>query len=169
MTVTGTDANNVLTDKTVIARPARDKARVTIERDINGDGIVDQRQQVTTANTGVQTSVITDLKADGTLADKTTTTVSADGRQTTILWDFDGNGTNDRQRIVNDAIRADGGRTTVSTDTDLVTNKVAAVDDDRVVFRRPDDDHDKGRQWRQYGRPDRDGDEGPLRQHQERR
>ncbi len=126
VTVTGTDANNVLTDKTVTLTSA-DKARVTIERDVNGDGIVDQRQQTTTANTGVQTSVITDLKADGTLADKTTTTVSADGRQTTILWDFDGNGTNDRQRIVNDAIRADGGRTQVSTDTNLVTNKVAST------------------------------------------
>ncbi len=126
VTVTGTDANNVLTDKTVTLTSA-DKARVTIERDVNGDGIVDQRQQVTTANTGVQTSVITDLKADGTVADKTTTTVAADGRQTTILWDFDGNGTNDRQRIVNDAIRADGGRTQVSTDTDLVTNKVAST------------------------------------------
>ncbi len=126
VTITGTDANNVLTDRTVTMTIA-DKARVTIERDVNGDGIVDQRQQVTTANTGVQTSVITDLKADGTLADKTTTTVSADGRQTTILWDFDGNGTNDRQRIVNDTIRADGGRTQVMTDTDLVTNKVAST------------------------------------------
>ncbi|MBB3660959.1 hypothetical protein FHX15_006231 [Rhizobium sp. BK650] len=126
VTVTGTDANNVLTDKSVILTSA-DKTRVTIERDINGDGIVDQRQQVTTANTGVQTSVITDLKADGTLADRTTTTVSADGRQTTILWDYDGNGTNERQRIINESIRADGGRTTVMTDTDLVTNKVAAV------------------------------------------
>lgn len=126
VTVTGTDANNVLTDRTVTLTSA-DKARVTIERDVNADGIVDQRQQVTTANTGVQTSVITDLKADGTVADKTTTTVSADGRQTTILWDFDGNGTNDRQRIVNDAIRADGGRTQVTTDTDLVTNKVASI------------------------------------------
>lgn len=126
VTVTGTDANNVLTDKTVTLTSA-DKARVTVERDINGDGVIDQRQQVTTANTGVETSVITDLKADGTLADKTTTTVSADGRQTTILWDFDGNGTNDRQRIVNDAIRADGGRTQVMTDTDLVTNKVAST------------------------------------------
>ncbi|MDR6666387.1 hypothetical protein [Rhizobium sp. 1399] len=126
VTVTGTDANNVLTDRTVTLTSA-DKARVTIERDVNGDGVIDQRQQVTSASTGVQTSVITDLKADGTLADKTTTTVSADGRQTTILWDFDGNGTNDRQRVVNDAIRADGGRTQVSTDTDLVTNKVAST------------------------------------------
>ncbi|MGM4912785.1 hypothetical protein [Rhizobium sp. 768_B6_N1_8] len=126
VTVTGTDASNVLTDKAVVLTSA-DKARVTIERDVNGDGIVDQRQQVTTANTGVQTSVITDLKADGTVADKTTTTVSADGRQTTMVWDYDGNGTNERQRIINDTIRADGGRTTVMTDTDLVTNKVAAV------------------------------------------
>lgn len=126
VTVTGTDANSVLTDKTVTLTSA-DKARVTIERDISGDGIVDQRQQNTTANTGVQTSVITDLKADGTVADKTTTTVAADGRQTTILWDFDGNGTNDRQRVVNDTIRADGGRTQASTDTDLVTNKLAST------------------------------------------
>lgn len=126
VTVTGTDANNVLTDRTVTLTSA-DRARVTVERDINGDGVVDQRQQVTSANSGVQTSVITDLKADGTVADKTTTTVSADGRQTTILWDFDGNGTNDRQRIINDAIRADGGRTQVMTDTDLVTNKVAST------------------------------------------
>jgi hypothetical protein len=126
VTVTGTDSNNVLTDKTVILTSA-DQARVTIERDINGDGTVDQRQQTTTANTGVQTSVITGLKADGTAADKTATTVSADGRQTTIVWDYDGNGTNERQRIINDTIRADGGRTTIMTDTDLVTNKVAAV------------------------------------------
>ena len=126
VTITGTDANNDLTDKTVTLTSA-DETRVMIERDVNGDGIVDQRQQTTTANTGVQTSIITDLNADGTAADKTTTTVSADGRQTTIVWDYDGNGTNERQRVINDTIRADGGRTTVSTDTDLVTNKVAAV------------------------------------------
>ncbi|MGW9949826.1 YD repeat-containing protein [Rhizobium leguminosarum] len=110
----------------VVALTSADKLAVTIYRDGNGDGIVDQRQETVTANSGIQTSVTTDFKADGSVKDKSTTIVSAEGRQTTTVWDTDGNGTNDRQRVVNVTANADGSGTTVITDTDLPAGTLAA-------------------------------------------
>lgn len=103
-----------------------DKLTVAIDRDGNGDGIVDQRQETITANSGIQTSVTTNFKADGTIKDKSTVVVSADARLTTTSWDLDGNGTIDRQRLTSFAVNADGSSTTVISDTDLPANTLAA-------------------------------------------
>ncbi|WP_017962934.1 beta strand repeat-containing protein [Rhizobium leguminosarum] len=103
-----------------------DKLTVTIDRDGNGDGIVDQRQETVTANSGIQTSVTTNFKADGTVKDKSTVTVSADGRLTTTTWDLDGDGTIDRQRVTNFTANADGGSITAISDTELPAGTLAA-------------------------------------------
>ncbi|WP_245449534.1 beta strand repeat-containing protein [Rhizobium leguminosarum] len=124
-TVETKDSNGTLLGK-VVTLTSADKLTVTIDRDGNGDGIVDQREETVTANSGIQTSVTTDFKADGTVKDKSTTIVSADGRLTTTTWDLDGNGTNDRQRVMNVSANADGSSMTVMTDTDLPAGTLAA-------------------------------------------
>ena len=110
----------------IVTLTSADKLTVTIDRDGNGDGIVDQRQETVTANSGIQTSVSTNFKADGTVKDKSTVVVSADGRLTTATWDLDGNGEIDRQRVTNFAANADGSSTTVISDTDLPAGALAA-------------------------------------------
>ncbi|MCW1754959.1 Hint domain-containing protein [Rhizobium acaciae] len=111
----------------VVTLTSADKLTVTVDRDGNGDGILEQRQQTVTANSGIQTSVTTNFKADGkTVRDKSTTVVSADGRQKTTTWDFDGNGTSDRQRVTNLTSNADGSSTTVISDKDLPAGTVTA-------------------------------------------
>jgi hypothetical protein len=124
-TATTTDSAAKLLDK-VVKLTSADKLTVTTDRDANGDGIVDQRQQSVVANSGIVTSVMTDLSSDGTVLDRSTTTVSANGLQTTIDWDLDGNGTTDRRRVEVDSNNADGSRTSVISDTDLTTNKLAS-------------------------------------------
>ncbi|WHO78215.1 hypothetical protein [Rhizobium leguminosarum] len=110
----------------IVTLTSADKLTVAIDRDGNGDGKVDQRQETITANSGIQTSVTTDFSADGTVKDKSTVVVSADGRVTTTTWDLDGNGTIDRQRVTNFSANADGSSTTVISDTDLLGGALAA-------------------------------------------
>jgi len=124
-TVATTDGAGTLIGKIVTSTSA-DKLTVTIDRDGNGDGIVDQHQETVTANSGIQTAVTTNYKSDGTVKDKSTVVVSADGRQTTTTWDLDGNGTNDRQRVMNVTANADGSSTTVISDSDLPAGTLAA-------------------------------------------
>ncbi|WFU10924.1 DUF4214 domain-containing protein [Rhizobium sp. CB3090] len=123
-TVATTDASGKLIDKTTTLTSA-DKHTVTIDRDANGDGAIDQHQQSVTADTGVVTLTVTDYKEAGVKADSSVSTTTANGLQTTINWDLDGNGTNDRQRIAVDTNNADGSKTTVISDTDLTTGKLA--------------------------------------------
>ena len=123
-TVTTTDASAKMLDKTITLTSA-DKHTVTIDRDANGDGVIDQHQQSITADTGVVTSTVTDYKAAGVKSDGSTTTTTADGLQSTINWDLDGNGTLDRRRVTVNTNNADGSRTSVISDTDLTTAKLA--------------------------------------------
>ncbi|MBY3486102.1 hypothetical protein HFN77_14670 [Rhizobium laguerreae] len=111
----------------IVTLTSADKLTVTVDRDGNGDGILEQRQQTVTANSGIQTSVTTNFKADGkTVRDKSTTVVSADGRQKTTTWNFDGNGTNDRQRVTSFTANADGSSTTIISDTNLPAGTLAS-------------------------------------------
>ncbi|NEK20271.1 hypothetical protein GR257_36520 [Rhizobium leguminosarum] len=111
----------------VVTITGADKLTVTVDRDGNGDGIVDQHQQTVTADSGIQTSVTTNFNADGkTVKNKSTTVVSADGRQKTTTWDFDGNGTGDRQRVTDLTSNADGSSTTVISDKDLPAGTMTA-------------------------------------------
>ncbi|WP_080761354.1 DUF4214 domain-containing protein [Rhizobium rhizogenes] len=123
-TIATTDASAKLIDKTITLTSA-DKQTVTIDRDANGDGVVDQHQQSVTADSGVVTLTVTDYKATGVKADSSTTTTTANGLQTTTDWDLDGNGTLDRHRVEVDTNNADGSRTSVISDTDLPTAKLA--------------------------------------------
>lgn len=123
-TVTTTDASGKLLDKTVTLTSA-DKQTVTIDRDANGDGVIDQHQQTITADTGVVTQSVTDYKSAGVKADGSTSTTTANGLQTTTNWDLDGNGTLDRRRVTVNTNNADGSKNSVISDTDLTTAKLA--------------------------------------------
>ncbi|NTJ65083.1 DUF4214 domain-containing protein [Agrobacterium rhizogenes] len=124
-TVTTTDASGKLLDRTVTLTSA-DKQTVTIDRDANGDGVIDQHQQTVTADSGVTTQTVTDYKSAGVKGDGSTSTTTANGLQTTTNWDLDGNGTVDRRRLTVNTNNADGSKTIVISDTDLTTNKLAA-------------------------------------------
>ncbi|MGO7967421.1 hypothetical protein ACC720_28665 [Rhizobium ruizarguesonis] len=117
--VATSDSTGTLIGKAVTLTSA-DKLTVTVDRDGNGDGIVDQHQQTVTANSGIQTTVTTNFEANGTtVKDNSTMVVSADGRLTTTTWDLDGNGTVDRKRVTNLTSNADGSSTAVISDTKL--------------------------------------------------
>ncbi|MBY5391034.1 hypothetical protein [Rhizobium leguminosarum] len=119
-------AGTALTGK-IVTLTSADKLTVTVDRDGNGDGKVDQRQEIINAPSGIQTSVTTNFKTDGTtIKDKSTVVVSADGRLTTASWDLDGNGTIDRERVTNFTANADGSSITVISDTDLPAGTLAA-------------------------------------------
>ncbi|MGO6829808.1 hypothetical protein ACC786_20835 [Rhizobium ruizarguesonis] len=125
-TVETKDNTGTLIGKEVTLTSA-DKLTVTIDRDGNGDGIVDQRQQTVTANSGIQTTVTTNFEANGTtVKNNSSMVVSADGRVTTTTWDLDGNGTVDRKRVINLTSNADGSSTTVISDSDLPANTLTA-------------------------------------------
>ncbi|MGG6898584.1 adhesin [Rhizobium sp. BR 315] len=124
-TVMTTDASGKLLDKTITLTSA-DKRTVTIDRDNNGDGVVDQHQQTVTADSGVTTSTVTDYNSAGVKADNSTTITTADGLQTNTDWDLDSNGTVDRRRVTVNTNNADGSKTTVISDTDLTTGKLAS-------------------------------------------
>ncbi|MGO8577727.1 beta strand repeat-containing protein [Rhizobium leguminosarum] len=118
-TVETKDSTGTLIGK-VATLTSADKLTVTIDRDGNGDGIVDQRQQTVTANSGIQTTVTTNFEANGTtVKNNSSMVVSADGRVTTTTWDLDGNGTVDRKRVINLTSNADGSSTAVISDTKL--------------------------------------------------
>ncbi|WP_246703589.1 beta strand repeat-containing protein [Rhizobium sp. P28RR-XV] len=123
-TVTTTDASGKLIDKTVTLTSA-DKQTLTIDRDANGDGVIDQHQQTVTADSGVTTQSVTDYKSAGVKGDGSTSTTTANGLQTTTDWDLDGNGTVDRRRVTVNTNNADGSKMTVISDTDLTTGKLA--------------------------------------------
>ncbi|MBB3571972.1 DUF4214 domain-containing protein [Rhizobium sp. BK491] len=124
-TVTTTDASGKLIDKTITLTSA-DKKTVKIDRDANGDGVIDQHQQTVTADSGVVTQTVTDYKSAGVKADNSTTITTADGLQTNTDWDLDSNGTVDRRRVTVNTNNADGSKTTVISDTDLTSGKLAS-------------------------------------------
>ncbi|MBX5202429.1 hypothetical protein HJB81_13660 [Rhizobium sp. NZLR1] len=126
-TVETRDSGGTILFGKIVSLTSADKLTVTIDRDGNGDGKVDQHQETVTANSGIQTSVTTNFKADETVKDKSTVVVSADGRLTTTTWDLDGNGTIDRQRVTNFTANADGSSTTVISDTDLPAGTLAST------------------------------------------
>ena len=88
---------------------------VTISRDNNGDGIIDQIENDVTLVDGTVRKVIADFRGT-VIADQTTILQSADGLLTTTSWDLDGNGTVDRIR--SDSITNFGNGDILETITD---------------------------------------------------
>ncbi len=105
-TVTDFNADGSLRDKTT-AETSADQRVVTIGRDANGDGFVDQTEVRTTAVDGSVTDVITDVTA-GANTGQITSTTSFDGLTTNTSWDFNGDGVIDHTRADTKTYNADG-------------------------------------------------------------
>ncbi|MFE0014460.1 beta strand repeat-containing protein [Mesorhizobium sp. NPDC059054] len=110
-----TNTTNGVVEKRVTTTSA-DGREVIIERDIDGNGTVDQLEQRTKYVDGSTKTVIT---GNGSY-DKTTFMTSADGLSSTVEWDMDLDGTVDRRRITANSLQADGSQTSLSTDYKIV-------------------------------------------------
>lgn len=82
--------------ETVTARTSANGRITTIERDVNGDGIIDQRETVLRSVDGSSSSVLTDLAPSGSKKAELTTTTNADGLVKSSQRDLDGDGITDR-------------------------------------------------------------------------
>ncbi|CAN7196120.1 calcium-binding protein [Mesorhizobium sp. LjRoot246] len=96
-TVSRLTTAGVLLDRE-ITTTSGDGRTITINRDANGDGTIEQTELTTKAVDGSSTTVITDFSAANQKSSTTKLTTSADGLLITSEWDFDGNGTVDRTR-----------------------------------------------------------------------
>ena len=111
-TSTVTNADGSLKRKT-IATTGSDERDISLSRDIDGDGIVDQ--VVTTSNNGLVTTE-SDYNSNGTLKDKSVVTTSADGLSVTTQRDIDGSGTLDQTRTDVTVLNVNGSRTETISD-----------------------------------------------------
>lgn len=108
-------ASGTLQDKTVV-QSSGDGRTMTVSRDANGDGIVDQTEVNTRLVDGSSSTVVTDWTANGTKAGQLTSITSADGLVVTSQRDLDGDGIVDRTTNRTYIDSADGSAgTTVQT------------------------------------------------------
>lgn len=110
---TFTNTTNGVVEKQVTTTSA-DGREVTIERDIDGNGTVDQLEQRTKYVDGSTKTVITGSNS------KTTFTTSADGLSSLIEWDMELDGNVDRRRVVVNKSNADGSQSSLATDYKMV-------------------------------------------------
>lgn len=109
------NSTNAVIEK-LTTKTSADGREVTIERDIDGNGTVDQLEQRTKNVDGSTKTVIIGNNS----YDKTTFVTSADGLSSTVEWDMDLDGTVDRRRVTANNFKADGSQTSVSTDYKIV-------------------------------------------------
>ena len=117
-TVSNRTGAGVLTDRTVTASSATGNA-VTIQRDLNGDGVDDQVETRTTGADGSKSVVVANFNKDGSLVNQMSRTTSADGLTQTVRTDFDGDGTYELTGIDATVVAADGSRVQTLSDINL--------------------------------------------------
>ncbi|MFD9897363.1 hypothetical protein [Mesorhizobium sp. NPDC059025] len=99
-----------------LTRTSADGREITIERDIDGNGTIDQIEQRTKLVDGTTKTVVTGYSSP----DKTTITTSFDGLSSSIEWDMDLHGAVDRRRLITTSKNADGSQSSTSTDYKMV-------------------------------------------------
>lgn len=126
-TVTQTlhDAGNVLQGRTVTVTSG-DRVDVTITRDGNGDGIIDQTEVIKNAVDGTRIRVVTDWSVTGTKLSQLSSTTAADGLSMTSLRDLDGDGINDRSTTHTWTYNSDGSKSD-TLQVYKISNKVNGV------------------------------------------
>lgn len=87
----------------------------SMQRDSDGDGVVDHFETVDTNTDGSVTSSIWNTDANSNLLDKFVTITSANGLSKTSTSDTDGDGATDYSQTSTTTLNADGGRTTAVT------------------------------------------------------
>jgi Ca2+-binding RTX toxin-like protein len=88
-----------------------DKSYVSVDRDIDGNGVHDERRITVLNENGSTTETSYTYGTTGILASKMTRTVSDNGLAQTVSTDIDGNGVTDRSRSAVIALNADGSKT----------------------------------------------------------
>lgn len=116
-TLTTHNAAGVLVEKTVIST-SPDQRLVSISRDADGNGQIDQREERSIALDGSTVTTITSYKAGGSIDNVTTAITSADGLTTTTERDRNGDGIVEHKRVSVTTQSASGERITVITDRD---------------------------------------------------
>ncbi|CDX34669.1 Outer membrane adhesin like proteiin [Mesorhizobium plurifarium] len=106
-TVQRSTPTGVLLDSTVTTTSG-DRRLISISRDADGDGTVDQTEVTTKAVDGSVTTLITDYSGADHKLSTTKITTSADGLLTNTQWDFNADGTIDQTRRINIAKLGDG-------------------------------------------------------------
>src|SRR5262249_24893552 len=97
-------------DQTITTTSA-DLNTITVQRDLNGDGVLDQTSVATRNADGSITSTASDFNANATLKDREVTTVIANGLATTIQRDTTGAGTFSQTETDVITLNPDGSRT----------------------------------------------------------
>ncbi|MGX7872786.1 beta strand repeat-containing protein [Mesorhizobium sp. ORM6] len=114
-TVSDYSSNNTLLSKTVTVTSG-DKKTITVNTDLDGNGVNDISTTATTNADGSVTTVTSTYNATGTLVSKSTKTVSATGLSTTIATDLNGDGVVDQSKTNVTVLNADGSRTETISD-----------------------------------------------------
>jgi Ca2+-binding RTX toxin-like protein len=86
------------------------------ERDLLGDGKIDQVELKEQSIDGNSITTISNYLSNGNLASRTVKTVSFDGRTSSLHWDFDGDGAIDQTRVLVATKNADGSSKQIATD-----------------------------------------------------
>ncbi|SDN74377.1 hypothetical protein [Ensifer sp. YR511] len=116
------DAANQLFER-VTTTISDDKRLVQIDRDTNGDGQLDQSEQITTTVDGRRVSIVTSF-ANGSMASRMTTTEAADGLSLVSELDRNADGTAETRKVQQNALFADGSREIIVAETDLRSGKL---------------------------------------------
>src|SRR5262249_57907828 len=97
-----------------------DGRSISVTRDTNGDGHLDDTETIATAANGVVTDVIARLNPDGSLRDRTTTTTSADGNTVTVTQDLNADGIIDAKTVRAIVLRSEEHTSELQSLTNLV-------------------------------------------------
>lgn len=121
-TVKRSTSGGVLLDSATVTTSG-DRRTISITRDADGDGTVDQTEVTTKAVDGSVKTVITDFSAANHTSAQVAITTSADGLSTISEWDFDGNGTVDQRRTATKTYLGDGSIETKARDKYVAVNQ----------------------------------------------
>lgn len=112
-TLTDTSANGAIIATAVTITSAN--GNVVLRRDLDGNGVDDQKVTSSRASNGSTVTTSTDY-VDGQLRDKVVVTTSADGLSKVTQWYPDGNGSADHMQTDVTVLNADGSTTRTVTD-----------------------------------------------------
>jgi Ca2+-binding RTX toxin-like protein len=125
-TETVRNASNQLVERSETEVSA-DKRRVTVTRDGNGDGVIDQKEETLQTLDGRQITTVTNVTGANQVLSKTTTAVSADGLSWATEVDKNGDGIVDIRRMQKNAFYADGSREATVNELDLKTGLIRST------------------------------------------
>ncbi len=123
-TVTVRSGNGNLLSR-IVTTTSASKDTITIDEDINGDGLTDYRTTTTHTANGDATTIVSELGTNGAIRSSKRTEISSDGLSKTEKLDNDGNGVYEEQTQSRITINADGSRTEAISKLDVKGNVIA--------------------------------------------